>query len=139
MAFPCARLPGVAIHACTVQLLAQCCTHRPVGESCSGSVLEAEGQGMLGRCRLWNRLYKNGCALQGASWLLCVPGASGTVLEVVVPYSRGSLMALLGQVSTPHEPLCDVVIAPHSNSSAAAVQMPACHVLQAAVAARPCL
>lgn len=36
--------------------------------------------------------------LQGVSWLMCVPGASATVLEVVVPYSRGSLVLLLGQV-----------------------------------------
>eukprot|EP00775_Hariotina_reticulata_P008030 gene8030-8226_t len=38
-----------------------------------------------------------GGAAQGASWLLGVPGASSTVLEVVVPYSRGSLMDVLGQ------------------------------------------
>jgi hypothetical protein len=37
-------------------------------------------------------------AAQGVSWLLCVPGASSTVLEVVVPYSRGSLVTLLCQV-----------------------------------------
>jgi hypothetical protein len=36
--------------------------------------------------------------LQGASWLLSVPGASSTVLEVAVPYSRISLVELLGQV-----------------------------------------
>ncbi|KAF8058477.1 hypothetical protein HT031_005601 [Scenedesmus sp. PABB004] len=34
---------------------------------------------------------------QGVSWLLCVPGASGTLLEAVVPYSRGSLADVLGQ------------------------------------------
>lgn len=38
--------------------------------------------------------------IQGASWLLSVPGASSTVLEVVVPYSRGSLVDLLGEVSS---------------------------------------
>lgn len=37
-------------------------------------------------------------APQGASWLLAVPGASSTVLEVNVPYSRSSLVELLGQV-----------------------------------------
>lgn len=34
------------------------------------------------------------------TWLLGVPGASSTVLEAVVPYSRGSLVELLGQVSS---------------------------------------
>jgi hypothetical protein len=38
--------------------------------------------------------------LQGASWLLGVPGASSTVLEVLVPYSRGSLTDVLGQVGS---------------------------------------
>jgi len=37
--------------------------------------------------------------VQGASWLLSVPGASATVLEVAVPYSRGSLVDLMGEVS----------------------------------------
>lgn len=37
---------------------------------------------------------------QGASWLLGVPGASSTVLEVLVPYSRGSLIDVLGQVGS---------------------------------------
>jgi len=34
---------------------------------------------------------------QGLSWLLSVPGASGTVLEAVVPYSRASLTDFLGR------------------------------------------
>ncbi|WIA37878.1 hypothetical protein OEZ86_014725 [Tetradesmus obliquus] len=42
-------------------------------------------------------VYVTGGASQGVSWLMCVPGASATVLEVVVPYSRGSLVQLLGQ------------------------------------------
>ncbi|KAF6262762.1 hypothetical protein COO60DRAFT_1635750 [Scenedesmus sp. NREL 46B-D3] len=45
-------------------------------------------------------VYVTGGASQGVSWLLCVPGASSTVLEVVVPYSRGSLVQLLGQEPT---------------------------------------
>lgn len=36
--------------------------------------------------------------LQALAWLLCVPGASNTVLEVMVPYSRGSMIDVLGQV-----------------------------------------
>jgi hypothetical protein len=34
--------------------------------------------------------------LQSMAWLLSVPGASGTVLETVVPYSRDSVVDLLG-------------------------------------------
>ena len=34
---------------------------------------------------------------QGVSWLLSVPGASGTVLEAVVPYSRPALADFLGR------------------------------------------
>lgn len=34
---------------------------------------------------------------QGVSWLLSVPGASGTVLEAVVPYSRRALADFLGR------------------------------------------
>lgn len=37
--------------------------------------------------------------LQALSWLLSVPGASNTLLEVSVPYSRDSLVELLGAVS----------------------------------------
>jgi hypothetical protein len=36
---------------------------------------------------------------QALGWLLSVPGASGTVLEVVVPYSRASMAQLLGKVT----------------------------------------
>lgn len=38
--------------------------------------------------------------LQAPAWLLAVPGASRTVLEVRVPYSTGSLTEVLG-----HEPV----------------------------------
>ena len=36
------------------------------------------------------------CHPQGLSWLLSVPGASGTVLEAVVPYSRAAMVDFLG-------------------------------------------
>ena len=35
---------------------------------------------------------------QVVGWLLSVPGASNTVLEAVVPYSRMSMIQLLGKV-----------------------------------------
>jgi len=35
---------------------------------------------------------------QALGWLLSVPGASSTVLEVVVPYSRASMAQLLGKM-----------------------------------------
>jgi hypothetical protein len=35
---------------------------------------------------------------QAVAWLLGVPGASATVLEVAVPYCRDSLVSILGQV-----------------------------------------
>lgn len=35
---------------------------------------------------------------QVIGWLLSVPGASNTVLEAVVPYSRMSMIQLLGKV-----------------------------------------
>ncbi|TVT99380.1 hypothetical protein EJB05_55268, partial [Eragrostis curvula] len=35
---------------------------------------------------------------QALGWLLSVPGASGTILEVVVPYSRASMAQLLGKM-----------------------------------------
>ena len=35
-------------------------------------------------------------SLQAVAWLLSVPGASRTVLDVQVPYSRASLTELLG-------------------------------------------
>jgi cytidyltransferase-like protein len=40
-----------------------------------------------------------GAGSQAVAWLLSVPGASRTVLEVVIPYSRASLIDFLG-----HEP-----------------------------------
>ncbi|XP_022152326.1 uncharacterized protein LOC111020072 [Momordica charantia] len=43
-------------------------------------------------------LYLSGGASQAIGWLLSVPGASGTVLEAVVPYSRHSMIQLLGKV-----------------------------------------
>lgn len=36
------------------------------------------------------------CPCQAPAWLLTVPGASRTVLEVRVPYATGSLAAVLG-------------------------------------------
>lgn len=42
-------------------------------------------------------LHHNECA-QAISWLLSVPGASGTVLEASVPYARESLVEVLGKV-----------------------------------------
>lgn len=44
-------------------------------------------------------LFVTGGASQAPSWLLAVPGASRTVLEVRVPYAKGSLAEVLG-----HEP-----------------------------------
>jgi hypothetical protein len=40
-------------------------------------------------------LYVTGGAAQALSWLLCVPGASRTVLDAAVPYSRAALLQLL--------------------------------------------
>lgn len=36
---------------------------------------------------------------QALAWLLGVPGASNTVLEASVPYCRGALVGVLGEVS----------------------------------------
>eukprot|EP00252_Welwitschia_mirabilis_P024151 TRINITY_DN7052_c0_g1_i1.p1 TRINITY_DN7052_c0_g1~~TRINITY_DN7052_c0_g1_i1.p1 ORF type:complete len:389 (-),score=72.56 TRINITY_DN7052_c0_g1_i1:501-1667(-) len=41
-----------------------------------------------------------GGAAQALAWLMCVPGASSTVLEVVVPYSRNSMTHLLRKIPT---------------------------------------
>ncbi|XP_062145397.1 uncharacterized protein LOC133852643 [Alnus glutinosa] len=43
-------------------------------------------------------LYLSGGASQALGWLLSVPGASKTVLEAVVPYSRMSMIQLLGKI-----------------------------------------
>ncbi|KAH7658418.1 Nucleotidylyl transferase protein [Dioscorea alata] len=43
-------------------------------------------------------LFLSGGASQALGWLLSVPGASSTVLEVVVPYSRTSMAQLLGKM-----------------------------------------
>ncbi|XP_019164706.1 PREDICTED: uncharacterized protein LOC109160899 isoform X2 [Ipomoea nil] len=43
-------------------------------------------------------LYISGGASQAMGWLMSVPGASNTVLEAVVPYSRMSMIQLLGKV-----------------------------------------
>ncbi|KAJ0962668.1 hypothetical protein J5N97_027790 [Dioscorea zingiberensis] len=43
-------------------------------------------------------LYISGGASQALGWLLSVPGASSTVLEVVVPYSKISMAQLLGKM-----------------------------------------
>lgn len=46
-------------------------------------------------------LYLSGGASQALGWLMSVPRASSTVLEVVVPYSRSSMVQLLrGKVPT---------------------------------------
>ncbi|KAL0408897.1 UNVERIFIED_CONTAM: hypothetical protein Sradi_1824100 [Sesamum radiatum] len=42
-------------------------------------------------------LYLSGGASQALGWLMSVPGASNTVLEAVVPYSRMSMIQLLGK------------------------------------------
>lgn len=43
-------------------------------------------------------LYFSGGASQALGWLASVPGASNTVLEVIVPYSRMSMIQLLGKL-----------------------------------------
>ncbi|CAO1947889.1 unnamed protein product [Urochloa humidicola] len=43
-------------------------------------------------------IYLAGGASQALGWLLSMPGASSTVLEVVVPYSRASMAQLLGKM-----------------------------------------
>lgn len=43
-------------------------------------------------------IYLAGGASQAIGWLLSVPGASNTVLETVVPYSRMSMIQLLGKI-----------------------------------------
>ncbi|XP_042022036.1 uncharacterized protein LOC121769329 isoform X1 [Salvia splendens] len=45
-------------------------------------------------------LHFAGGGSQALGWLMSVPGASNTVLEAVVPYSRMSLVQLLGKVPT---------------------------------------
>lgn len=42
-------------------------------------------------------LYLTGGGSRALSYLLCEPGASRTLLEAAVPYSEGSLAALLGR------------------------------------------
>jgi hypothetical protein len=44
------------------------------------------------------RLKQSAHSPQALGWLLSVPGASGTVLEVVVPYSMASMAQLLGKM-----------------------------------------
>ncbi|KAL8549522.1 hypothetical protein ACS0TY_008380 [Phlomoides rotata] len=46
-------------------------------------------------------LYLSGGASQAFGWLMSVPGASNTVLEAIVPYSRMSMIQLLGKVPSP--------------------------------------
>uniref|UniRef100_A0A1D1XTI2 Putative nicotinate-nucleotide adenylyltransferase n=1 Tax=Anthurium amnicola TaxID=1678845 RepID=A0A1D1XTI2_9ARAE len=43
-------------------------------------------------------IYVAGGASQALGWLLSVPGASNTVLEALVPYSRASMSQLLGKI-----------------------------------------
>ncbi|EXC25636.1 hypothetical protein L484_009941 [Morus notabilis] len=45
-------------------------------------------------------LYLAGGASQAVGWLISVPGASNTVLEALVPYSRMSMIQLLGKIPT---------------------------------------
>lgn len=45
-------------------------------------------------------LYLSGGASQALGWLMSVPGASNTVLEAFVPYSRMSMIHLLGKIPT---------------------------------------
>lgn len=52
-------------------------------------------------------LYVSGGASQALGHLMSVPGASNTVLESVVPYSRMSMIQLLGKVVVLH-PRSDV-------------------------------
>uniref|UniRef100_A0A804IPG3 Cytidyltransferase-like domain-containing protein n=1 Tax=Musa acuminata subsp. malaccensis TaxID=214687 RepID=A0A804IPG3_MUSAM len=43
-------------------------------------------------------VYLSGGASQALGWLMSLPGASNTILEVVVPYSKNSMTQLLGKV-----------------------------------------
>ncbi|XP_078164154.1 uncharacterized protein LOC144559088 isoform X2 [Carex rostrata] len=45
-------------------------------------------------------IYLSGGASQALGWLMSVPGASNTILEAVVPYSRHSMAHLLGKIPT---------------------------------------
>ena len=42
-------------------------------------------------------VYVAGGGAQALSWLACVPGASGTLLDARVPYSRDAMIELLGK------------------------------------------
>ncbi|KAH0451044.1 hypothetical protein IEQ34_021736 [Dendrobium chrysotoxum] len=43
-------------------------------------------------------IFLAGGASQALGWLMSVPGASNTILEVLVPYSRTSMIQLLGKI-----------------------------------------
>eukprot|EP00854_Cymbomonas_tetramitiformis_P011577 gene11577-13678_t len=60
------------------------------------SSLEEETIRKLHACPTKAVVYVSGGASQGAGKILSVPGASNTVLEVVVPYARQSMIDLLG-------------------------------------------
>ncbi|XP_019102121.1 PREDICTED: uncharacterized protein LOC104789884 isoform X3 [Camelina sativa] len=47
-------------------------------------------------------VYLSGGASLALGWLMSVPGASNTLLEAVVPYSRVSMVQLLGRVPSQH-------------------------------------
>ncbi|ESQ39960.1 hypothetical protein EUTSA_v10000909mg [Eutrema salsugineum] len=47
-------------------------------------------------------VYLSGGASLALGWLMSVPGASNTLLEAVVPYSRISMVQLLGRVPSQH-------------------------------------
>ncbi|XP_034601793.1 uncharacterized protein [Setaria viridis] len=63
-------------------------------ESCVRAVVEA-----IHSFRSQAIIYLAGGASQALGWLLSVRGASGTVLEVVVPSSRASMAQLLGKMA----------------------------------------
>ncbi|XP_020584982.1 uncharacterized protein LOC110027773 isoform X2 [Phalaenopsis equestris] len=43
-------------------------------------------------------LFLAGGASQALGWLMSVPGASNTILEVLIPYSKASMIQLLGKI-----------------------------------------
>ncbi|KAK1553177.1 hypothetical protein Q3G72_030125 [Acer saccharum] len=62
-------------------------------DACIRTVVEA-----IHACPTQAVLYLSGGASQALGMLMSVPGASNTVLEAVVPYSRMSMIQLLGKI-----------------------------------------
>ncbi|KAI9170463.1 hypothetical protein LWI28_028405 [Acer negundo] len=62
-------------------------------DACIRSVVEA-----IHACPTQAVLYLSGGASQALGMLMSVPGASNTVLEAVLPYSRMSMIQLLGKI-----------------------------------------